>query len=355
MTSSWTERQGQVGDLQGKSKEELCEILRRQEKLLSNKKFVQSLPDKGKKIIDFVQRLHLAVAKDEEEEKKQDLLLAVKTEFQSKYQQALAQRAPGNHDTESGPELSKTSQEVMGHSDTDSPIVPLGACVQDSAGSNGLIGFLDSTALDVVGMETCDKESGSLEGVKEDITEAFERVTLSEDAAAPSLSKARLCEGVTDNPFWGRRPQKKPHCVEIVEKTEINVSSRKVKFKPNQPLLKADGSPSDSSPSAQSPGTVSPLSIEARRQRDRKHLDDITAAKQRPLHHSPAQLLNLAESVSLLQEHSRKYEELQAKVAAQKLAERLGVSTEPCGPDVRVLRAYREVRDIGDHVPSDED
>ncbi|XP_072574079.1 uncharacterized protein [Paramormyrops kingsleyae] len=319
------------------------------------RKFVQSLPDKGKKIIDFVQRLRLAVANDEEEEKRQHLLSAVKTEFQSKYQQALVQRQPGNHETESGPELSETSSEIMGHGDMDSPIVPLGACVQDSAGSNGLKGSLDSTARDVVGMETCDRESGSLEGVKEDITEAFESVTLSEETTDPSLSKARLCDRVPDNPFWGQRPQKKPHCVEIVEKTEINEFSRKAKFKPNQPLLKANGSPSGSSPSAESLGDVSPLSIEARRQRDRKHLDDITAAKQRPLHHSPAQLLNLAESVSLLQEQTRKYEELQAKVAAQKLAERLSVGTEPYGLEVRVLRGYREVRDIGDDLPSDED
>lgn len=158
----------------------------------------------------------------------------MKTEFQSKYQQALVQRQPGNHDTESGPELSKTSSEIMGHGDMDCPIVPLGASVQDSAGCNGLKGSLDSTARDVVSMETYDRESGCLEGVKEDITETFERVTLSEDTTDPSLWKARSCDRVPDNPFWGQRPQKKPHCVEIVEKTEINVFSRKAKFKPNQ-------------------------------------------------------------------------------------------------------------------------
>lgn len=58
----------------------------------------------------------------------------------------------------------------------------------------------------------------------------------------------------------------------------------------------------------QSPGSVTPLSAEARRQRDRKHLDDITAAKLPPLHHSPAQLLSLEESVTLLKEQTEKYQ-----------------------------------------------
>jgi len=37
MSAAWTARQGEVGDLRSKSKDELLEILSRQEKLLSNK------------------------------------------------------------------------------------------------------------------------------------------------------------------------------------------------------------------------------------------------------------------------------------------------------------------------------
>lgn len=58
----------------------------------------------------------------------------------------------------------------------------------------------------------------------------------------------------------------------------------------------------------QSPGSVTPLSAEVRRQRDRKHLDDVTAAKLPPLHHSPAKLLSLEESVTLLKEQTRKHQ-----------------------------------------------
>ncbi|KAL0188310.1 hypothetical protein M9458_015409, partial [Cirrhinus mrigala] len=57
----------------------------------------------------------------------------------------------------------------------------------------------------------------------------------------------------------------------------------------------------------QASGSTTPLTAEARRQRDRKHLDDITAAKLPPLHHSPAQLLSLEESAVLLQQQTKKH------------------------------------------------
>lgn len=67
---------------------------------------------------------------------------------------------------------------------------------------------------------------------------------------------------------------------------------------------------SASPPPIQSPTRDSPLSTEARRQRDRKHLDDITAAKLPPLHHNPAQLLSLEESLTLQQEQTKKFQVL---------------------------------------------
>lgn len=69
---------------------------------------------------------------------------------------------------------------------------------------------------------------------------------------------------------------------------------------------RSDVSPSGSSSPSQSSEGSSPLSAQARRERDRKHLDDITAAKLPPLHHSPALLLSLEESSALLREQTRK-------------------------------------------------
>ncbi len=56
-----------------------------------------SLPDKGKKIGDFVEKVHLALAHLEEEERKQASLISVRTEFQAKYQHAFAKRSTDNH------------------------------------------------------------------------------------------------------------------------------------------------------------------------------------------------------------------------------------------------------------------
>lgn len=48
------------------SKRELQEILRRQEKLLNNKKLLQSLPDKGNKVLATIERLKELIARREE-------------------------------------------------------------------------------------------------------------------------------------------------------------------------------------------------------------------------------------------------------------------------------------------------
>ncbi|XP_067056439.1 DNA-directed RNA polymerase II subunit GRINL1A-like [Acropora muricata] len=48
------------------SKHELQEILRRQEKLLNNKKLLQSLPDKGNKVLATIERLKELIARREE-------------------------------------------------------------------------------------------------------------------------------------------------------------------------------------------------------------------------------------------------------------------------------------------------
>lgn len=52
-----SEKQGYLGNLEDKSIQELQELLNREENILRKKKFVSSLPDKGKKIIEFRQKL----------------------------------------------------------------------------------------------------------------------------------------------------------------------------------------------------------------------------------------------------------------------------------------------------------
>uniref|UniRef100_A0A8C6S5J3 Myocardial zonula adherens protein n=1 Tax=Nannospalax galili TaxID=1026970 RepID=A0A8C6S5J3_NANGA len=108
----------------------------------------------------------------------------------------------------------------------------------------------------------------------------------------------------------------------------------------------------DSPPHCQK-GT-SPVCSEERRRRDKQHLDDITAARLLPLHHLPAQLLSIEESLALQKQQKQNYEEMQAKLAAQKLAERLNIKMQSYNPEGESSGQYREVRDEDDDQSSEE-
>ncbi|KAG9352192.1 hypothetical protein JZ751_020605 [Albula glossodonta] len=367
MSSSWTERQGHIGDLQSKSKVELCEILSRQEKLLSNKKFIQSLPDKGRKISDFVERVRLALAHHEEEEKKCDMLSAVRAEFQSKYQQALCQRKPGHCADTLGMAVSETPRK-----DWQDTVPPNGSVdqldsfskapqAQGHVNADECKDYASSSVSAVVSMETVASDAGKGISVTHnrtvdgDLADALGKVSLSNDSIGSSrVPVAMSSDGAEDGLCQSKQLQKKPHYIEVLEKAEMTTAMRRPKFKPNQPAHRPDGSLSGSSSPSRSPGGAQQLSADARRQRDRKHLDDITAAKLPLLHHSPAQLLSLEESAALQREQTRKYEELQAKMAAQKLSERLGVSMASYSPEGGQMGRYREVHDDGTQPSSDE-
>ncbi|KAK3510137.1 hypothetical protein QTP70_026731 [Hemibagrus guttatus] len=319
------ERQGFIGDLESKSKEQLCEILSRQEKLLNNKRFVQTLPDKGKRISEFVEKVRHALANKEEEEKKQASLASVRSEFQARYQQAFTQR---RHVASTDAPAARTR---LSEKDVNTePSHPVEAAGRADGGNS-----LESMCIENNETASGDTAASGNEdrATDTDLTVAFERVTLTEENTVPPEDTAR-------NAFLGAQQQKKPHYVQMLERSDQSVT--KPRFRPNQlPVKSASPSPS------QSPGSVTPLSAEDRRQRDRKHIDDVTAAKLPPLHHSPAQLLSLEESVTLLKEQTKKHQELQAKLAAQKLAEGLTVSMNSCHPEEGALAAYREVHDDG--------
>ncbi|KAK7176504.1 hypothetical protein R3I93_000666 [Phoxinus phoxinus] len=342
MSAAWTARQGEVGDLRSKSKDELLEILSRQEKLLSNKRFVQSLPDKGKKIADFVVKVHLALGHLEEEERKQANLISVRTELQAKYQQALANRSTDK------PLGSNLDMIIPSHDGEEANVNIDEANIQENG---GLFGREESLTSRPQAAETLGTAAGNATAslMKDtELVEAFGRVTLAENNNASNQGTIKTLP--SSKPFLGNPLQKKPHYIELLERTEKSVNMRKPRFKPNQLSVKS----TSTSPSVAS-GSTTPLTAEARRQRDRKHLDDITSAKLPPLHHSPAQLLSLEESSELQQEQTRRHLELQAKQAAQKLADGLSIRMENYNPEGGPLEAYREVHDDGAQLSSEED
>lgn len=311
MDMSWTERQGKVGDLTKHSKEELQDLLLRQERILSNKRLLQTLPDKGRKLLEFREKIQQALEDHEKAERKQRLVSAAKTEFQSKYKQAFTMQHRSVHNTSAAGDFTQKNK--------DSPDESAGTVIHETSLNS------DHT------QET-------------ELVDALDRV---------KLGKGSLDNKTTDN-YFAKTPSV-PHYISVIEKPEQNPSSRKSKFKTNQLPCKVDISPSGSSSPNQSSETSSPLSAQARRERDRRFLDDITAAKLPPLHHSPAQLLSLEESAILLREQTKKQQELQAKLAAQKLSEGLKISMGSYTPDGGPMTAYREVHDEGAQLSSEED
>ncbi|XP_072236635.1 protein GRINL1A [Leuresthes tenuis] len=348
MSSSRTERQGQVGDLRNQSKEELQELLLRQEKILSNKRLLQTLPDKGQKIRDFAEKVRLAVEQHSEEERRQSLVSAAKAEFQSKYQQAFASQqctistalAPSRQD--------RNSEDAAGGAVQERETSAVSANLQQNTSLGNQQDQFVSSATSVEPMEAFLNSDETEEG---ELVEALDRVTLSQTRTGES--KQQLNNRPIDKYFLQQQPPKKPHYVSVLEKTEASSAPRKQKFKPNQLPHRNDVSPSDSL--SQSSGSASPLSAQARREQDKKHLDDITAARLPPLHHDPAKLLCLEESAVLLREQTKKQQELQAKLAAQKLSEGLKISMGSYTPDGGPMAAYREVCDEGDQLSSEED
>lgn len=358
-SSAWTERQGPVGELRLQSLEELQEILLRQQKILSNRRLLQTLPDKGKKIAEFAEKVRHAIELHHEEERRRSLVSDARAELQSKYQQAFTAQQRADSTTTAASQLNQQNGAAAGD------------CVQERETSPVLAHMQENMTVDkprdpspsraaaaAETMETSTTEAPiNSDGTQEcDLVEALERVTLSGTGTGlNSESRESLNSHARDNYSLSNQIPKKPHFLTVLERNEKSSVPRKQKFKPNQLPSKNDTPPSgSSSPSPSSEGS-SPLSAQARRERDRKHLDDITAAKLPPLHHSPAQLLSLEESAVLMKEQTKKQLELQAKLAAQKLSEGLKISMGSYTPDGGPTAAHREVHDEGAQSSSDED
>lgn len=361
MSSSWTERQGQVGDLRHQSTEELQELLLRQEKILSNKRLLQTLPDKGKKIKEFAEKVRLAIEHRSEEERRQSLASAARTELQSKYQQAFTNQIRAVSTTPAASLQNRQNEaaadDAVRERET-SETSPVSAHVQENDTLDKQQDRFVSRAAAVETMETAAAGASlNSDGTKEgDLVEALERVTLSgTSTGSSSESKDPLNSNARDNYFLRKQIPKKPHYVTVLEKTEVSSAPRKQKFKPNQLPSRTDMPSSGSSSPLQSSAGSSPLSAQARKEQDRKHLDDITAASLPPLHHNPAQLLSLEESAILMKEQTKKQQQLQAKLAAQKLSEGLKISMGSYTPDGGPMAAYREVHDEGAQLSSEED
>ncbi|KAM6308631.1 protein GRINL1A [Aegotheles albertisi] len=342
--------------LRGRSLPELREMLRRQERLLADRKFIARLPDKGKKISNFAEKLKLAVLQEEELARTAELLSAVRLEFQVKQEEI-------NTSKQQVSEISSQRQEAE--------------CIQQDATNTALESQRTQRKNDKVKTVTKDQNllcevisksstgnylrndqqvsqsnigdgaesTAALDDSKDTLVDAFQKVTIVDvDNSEKVLEKEQNVAKCKDNIFRSLYP-KTPHYIEVLESRANNPVIKKSKFKTNVLSEEQSGS-SHGSSSSQSPGGFgSPITAEERRLRDKKHLNDITAARLPPLHHSPAKLLSIEESIAIQIQQKEAYEEMQAKLAAQKLAERLNIKMLRFEPEGAASMQYREVRD----------
>lgn len=196
------------------------------------RRLLQTLPDKGKKIKDFAEKVRLTIEQLGEEEKRQSLVLAARTELQSKYRQAFTVQQRVVSATPGSPQQNRQNDLAQEMESS-----PVSAHVhekitlddkQDGVVSGQAAGETMETAAAGASLNSHETKEG-------DLAEALERVTLSEASTGfSSESKDPLNSRATDNYFLRKQIAKKPHYLTVLEKTETSSGPRKQKFKLNQ-------------------------------------------------------------------------------------------------------------------------
>ncbi|XP_030354148.1 myocardial zonula adherens protein-like [Strigops habroptila] len=345
---------------------------------LPYRKFIARLPDKGKKISDFAEKLKLAILQEEELARTAELLSAVRLEFQVKQDAINTSKQHvilnedrlnredstafnENSNTEEVSEISSHMQEAecvaqdatntaLENQRTKSKNGEVKTVTKDQSVLCEVVSKSDTSSHQKNDQQVSQSKSedgtesaGALDNSKDELVDAFQKVTIvGGDDSEKVLEKEQNVAQHKGNIFGSLHP-KTPHYIEVLESRAKNPVIKKSKFKTNVLSGEQNGSLRGSSPS-QSPGALgSPITTEERRLRDKKHLNEITAARLPPLHHSPTKLLSIEESIAIQIQQKAAYEEMQAKLAAQKLAERLNIKMLRFEPE-GVLQ-YRDVRD----------
>ena len=178
-----------------------------------SRRFLRSLPDGGRKISDFAERVRLAISERDEEKQKPSLLFSVGTELQSKYQQAFSQR---QHGVNTGAGISSLS--------TLSPAEGAAAREMDVSHSDHSRVTAGAEPTPVAGLDCRGR----------DLIQALENVSLSDTSGSRAPPKALRSDAERGNVFLRTQPHSKPNYLEVLERTARTSSDQKQRFKPNQ-------------------------------------------------------------------------------------------------------------------------
>ncbi|EHB11067.1 Protein GRINL1A [Heterocephalus glaber] len=341
-------------------------MLRHRERLLCNEKFICKLPDKGKKISDTAAKLKAAIAECEEDRGKSELFYPVSVDFELR-QKAVAEVDVNIDKTPSSDQMldtlslvpgcspvdkiksSKTTSEKQGfvhptHKDSEKTPEAEHTVNQHPASNSRARTLSPTEDAEHLPQHCGSRHTEDISSVSDNLfIDKLQRIMIADQgehhSGASTETLMSLCNG----------PPKRPHYMEVLEMRAKNPVPPPQKFKTNVLPSQDSGSPGHCQRGE------SPVSSEERRHRDRQHLDDIMAAWLLLLHHLPTQLLTIEESLALQGQQKQNFEEMQAKLAAQKLAEKLNIKMQSYNPEGESLRKYREVRDEDDALSSDEE
>lgn len=189
---------------------------------------MNTLPDKGKKIQEFADRVRLAIQHHHEEEKRRSLASAARTELQSKYQRAFTVRqcadlgAPATSQTNTQSEAAAIDAMQEGVS------LAVSAEVQGKTRLDENQDHFVSSEVSGETMETMAAGASLNSDVTKegDLVEALERVRLSKSGSEP--------RGHRESTGRGNFSSNKPHYVTLLERTQKTPEHRRQKFKTNQ-------------------------------------------------------------------------------------------------------------------------
>ncbi|XP_053573497.1 protein GRINL1A isoform X2 [Bombina bombina] len=273
-------------------------------------KFVAKLPDRGKRILEYTDKVRHAIAEQKESDRKSELLTEFKLEFQAKQTNGIlsTQVEAKDNGTTQMEKVQTKSAAVNSHYDK---------------------------------QENQDVNSFTVSGLDDILVNDLKKFSLKDRNEEPNRTLGTSANPER-NPFSLQTGKpNKSYFIEVIENRAMHPVQRKDKFRTN-----ALPSSSASSSISLSPGGNSIKVIaEERKAHDRKYLDDITAAHPAPLHNSPIQLLPLEESLALQLAQKKSYEEKQAKVSAQKLVEKMNIKMVKFNPEGDSYMKYRDLRE----------
>ncbi|KAF7395950.1 hypothetical protein HZH68_010000 [Vespula germanica] len=279
------ENQGHIEDLANKSKIELEELLDRQNKMLTNKKFISILPDKGEKIIAFRDKLLNILNYQKEIDK-----AAV---FLSRLNIASEGKAAMNELEWTG----SYTKEVHKNK--------------------------------IIELDSDDEEEDPLKILAQPTGTGVHKKKIIPLQPVESLIKPEDLEEIAS--FENETSAEPIHVKYVIDKVEKSQEKNQLKKEPFKPYKTSKSNVHD-----------------PEKEKERKYTKywEITAATPPHIVHGAIKSLSLNESLQLQREHVKKLQEMQAKHAAERLTQQLGLHNIGYIPenvgDYRVHKAIKE-------------